>query len=345
MATDSLYIRWSHTGSDDNRTDPGASPWCWSKSLQIINPNDATQDDGLALAEVEQFISVRVDTLLMTTNVAVQAWVCAYGTAGAPFLPSANDTDGLFRDVDDALNPFTANPVAPTEPFTNQLEVKLPWKPLNSDLPAIGAPAGADLHVCLLANVYSTAGVGDGAQIPGPGRPAINVATNRHHAQRNIKVHPAPSSGGMMLIGMFSGNPFEEGDGLFLIGAAGAVKPQLERDDLKRLQAGRWLREDGELPGRGGTLRLADDPLKDLKLAIAGETGQGDVKVRLAAGKPQPLEIEVDVPKAEPGTLHVLDVDHRDGDGELAVGGARVLVLSVDDERYEALQPKYEASV
>ena len=216
MATESLYIRWSESGSDDNRTNPGSSVWWLSKSLQIDNPNDAAQDDGLAVTGADQVISVRVDTVLMTTNVAVQAWVCAYGTAGAPFLPSANGEQGLLRDLDDALNPYTANPVAATAPFTSQLEVRLPWTPLGSDLSAIGAPAAADLHVCVLANVYSTAGEGDGAQIPGPGRPVIDVPTNRHHAQRNITIHPVAAGGGMARMRMFSGNPFAEGERVFL---------------------------------------------------------------------------------------------------------------------------------
>ena len=73
-----LYIRWSETGSDDNRTDPGAARWYLSASLKIINPQDANQDQGLAVTETPQKIRVLVDTKATTTNVAVQVWACAW---------------------------------------------------------------------------------------------------------------------------------------------------------------------------------------------------------------------------------------------------------------------------
>ena len=76
---DNLYIRWSETGSDDNRTNPGAATWYRSASLKIIHPQGAAnQDEGLADTEVQQKIRVLVDTKATTTNVVVQVWACAW---------------------------------------------------------------------------------------------------------------------------------------------------------------------------------------------------------------------------------------------------------------------------
>jgi hypothetical protein len=334
---DNLYIRWSETGGDDNRTDPGAATWYRSASLKIIHPQgDANQDEGLADTEVQQTIRVLVDTKATTTNVVVQVWACAWGTAGQPFLPSAGGVQGLRGDhvvAGGAQQPLTANPAPPAQ----QLSVDIPWKPLNTDLTTIGEPLMPDLHVCLLANCYSTAGAGDGAELIPANLQAFDVPHNRHHAQRNIKLHPLPNGAGRMKIPMFAGNPFAEGEDVFEIQAAETVRPELAKADLEHLQRGRWLREDDELPGRGATLQVADEPLREIALAIGGEKPRnGQVKAEFTAGKPQMLELDVAVPDAEPGTLHVLDVVQRRG-GEEIVGGGRVLLLTVDEKRYAGL--------
>jgi len=336
-----LYIRWSETGSDDNRTDPGGAVAYKSKSLQIINPNDPNQDDGRALTGVDQQIRVKIDSLQVATpNVVVQVWACAWGTAGQPYLPSANGAQGLSRDLDDQLNPFTANPAPPAQ----QLTVDFDWRPRNSDLTSIGEPLTAPLHVCLYANCYSTAGQGDGAQVPPPGPPVINVASNRHHGQRNIRVFPVVNAMDRARIRMFSGNPFAEGEAVFVLQAAELERPRLDKDALKRLQLGRWLRDDEKLPGHGAKLQLAQETVPELGLAIGGEKSRkGPVEVSLTAGEPQPVELDVAVPEAKPGTLHVLDVVHRHEKG--VVGGASVLLLTVDEERYAAFQPEPAAAV
>jgi hypothetical protein len=340
-----LYIRWSETGSDDNRTDPGAATWYLSASLKIIHPQGANQDEGLADTGVAQKIRVLVDTKATTTNVVVQVWVCAWGTAGQPFLPSAGGVQGLRADhtVDPngANQPLTASPAPPAA----QLSVDLPWKPLNTDLTAIGEPLTADLHVCLLANCYSTAGAGDGAQLFPANQQAFDVPHNRHQAQRNIKLHPVTNAMGQMKIPMFAGNPFAEGEDVFELQAEETIRPELAKDDLQHLQRGRWLRDDDELPGRGARLQFADERLPEIALAIGGEKPRsGPVKAELTAGKPQKLELDVAVPEAEPGTLHVLDVVQRRG-GKEVVGGGRILLLTVDEKRYAALhQPGKDSS-
>ena len=344
---DHLYIRWSQTEDangdaiDDNRTDPGAAVAYKSASLQVINTADSTQDEGRAIVGVEQQIRVKVDSLeVSTTNVEVQAWACAWGTAGQPFLPSANGFTGLLAQLDDNLNPYTANPAGPAQ----QLAVDLDWTPTTDDLDEIGETGNANLHVCLYANCYSLAGTGDGAQLPGPGRPPINVATNRHHAQRNIRLVTLPAGLGMAKFKMFSGNPFADGEDVFVLEAAEVRRPRLGERDRARLQDGRWLLDDGELPGRGGKLQLAREPIREISLEVKGGKGRnGSVEVPLTAGKPRAVEVEVAVPEAEPGTLHVLDIVHRHRKD--VVGGAGVLLLTVDKERYAALQPGHAAAV
>jgi hypothetical protein len=143
-----------------------------------------------------------------------------------------------------------------------------------------------------------------------------------------------------MKIAMLAGNPFDEGEDVFEIVATEPSRPELAKGDLQLLQRGRWLREDDELPGRGARLRLADGPLPEVGLAVDGETPRsGPLKAELAAGKPQRLEIDVAVPEAEPGTLHVLDVVQR-RDGEEVVGGGRLPLLTVDEKRYAGLHPE-----
>src|SRR4051794_4523550 len=114
---------------------------------------------------------------------------------------------------------------------------------------------------------------------------------------------------GEIKVRMSSGNPFAEGEDVFEIEAAESRRPELADRDLQQLQRGRWLRDDEKLPGRGARLQLADEPLPEIGLAIGGEkSGSGPVKAELTAGKPQPVELDLAVPEAEPGTLHVLDV-------------------------------------
>ena len=194
-----------------------------------------------------------------------------------------------------------------------------------------------DLHVCLLANCYSTAGAGDGAQTFPANPQAFDVPNNRHRAQRNIKLHPVVNAMRQIKIAMFAGNPFAEGEDVFEIQAAEPGRPELAKGDLQELQRGRWLREDDELPGRGARLQLADTPLPEIALSIGGEKPRsGPLEAQLTAGTPQKLELDVAVPEAEPGTLHVLDVVQRHS-GKEVVGGGRILLLTVDEKRYAAL--------
>jgi hypothetical protein len=326
----SLYIRWRADGSDDNRTDPNGANFVHTPSLAVIDDNVPNPpDDGVATTGVDQQIRVRVDTTLSTPNVVVQAWACAWGTAGMPFLASAGGEDGLERELDDQLDPFVADPAPPA----NQLEVLLDWRPELSDLIDIGAPTNADLKVCLLANVYSTAGIGDGAKLVPPILPSHDPTTNRHHAQRNIAVHPVMNFAGKFKFNLFAGSTLLDGEEQYTIDVTQPRKPTFPRETLTRLQKGRWLVEGGQLAGKGGKLRLADAPLREVGLSVGGERASVKAfELPLAAGKPQLLEVEAVLPEADPGTLHVVDIVQRRG--KRFVGGARALVLAVDEERF-----------
>ena len=147
-------------------------------------------------------------------------------------------------DANGAQQPLTANPAPPAQ----QLSVDIPWKPLNSDLTAIGESLVVDLHVCLLANCYSTT-AGDGAELFPANFQAFDVPHNRHQAQRNIKLHPLPNGAGQIKVPGFAGNPFGEGEDVFEIHAAETIGPELAKEDLQHLQRGRWLREDDKSRG------------------------------------------------------------------------------------------------
>jgi hypothetical protein len=321
-----LYIRWSETGLDDNRTDPGGATWYLSKSVGIYNPANPLQDPGLAITGAAQKIRVNVDTLLTKTNVGVQAWVCAYGTAGQPFLPSALGKKGLLKDLDDQVPPqpltATAGP---------QLTVDLPWTPSPNDLTSLGLNATDDLHVCLLANCYATppGAVPDGQQIVAQ-PPPIDVPNNRHHAQHNITLHGVASLSGGMGMDMFAGNPAGEGEEVFELEVASHHRERLEPQLLKLARNSRW----GPALAASGGPHLGKEPVEDLHLAIGGERGP-KVRVPLTADKPQRLTLGFEFGGDEDNVLRAFDIVQRRSRDRRIVGGARLVTLAVADDVFK----------
>jgi hypothetical protein len=337
-----LYIRWREDGGDDNRTDPGAAPYWLSKSVTVHNPNDPNQDPGVALPGVSQRIRVLVDTQVTTQNVAVQTWVCAFGTAGAPYIPSAGGTAGRLKNLDDQV---PAQPMTATQ--GSQLTVDVPWVPVKKDFEDIGVPTNKNLHVCLLANCFATppSGVPDGAQIAAQ-PPPLNIAANRHHGQHNITLEAVSS--GLTSLGflMFAGNP-ARGELVFELEAREIRRPRLPIDLRDRILRGRWLdsARDERLglkkPINGG-IHFPDRPVKDLGLEIGGERGQ-KVKIPLEGGRPLQLKLKGRLPGGEHGALRAFDVVQRRG--HKVVGGARVITLSVHEKRFEAVEQERLAKV
>lgn len=321
-----LYIRWSETGADDNRTDPGGAVWWLSKAVGIRRADGAPQDAGLALTGVDQYIRVNVSTLLTKSQVGVQAWVCAYGTAGQPYLASAGGAGGLLKDLDDSAVPQPYTATAGPE-----LHVDLPWVPDATDLTDLGLGSSDELHVCLLANCYATPAnaAPDGQQISAQ-PPVINVPANRHHGQHNITLRGMGESSGGMGMMMFAGNPDADGEDVFEVTVE---EQQLERLDTRLVWLVRnsrwadWLAE-------GGKLRPADQPAGEPRLTVAGETGR-KVRVPLTAAKPQRMTLEFETGGRQAGVVRVFDVVQRRGDD--VAGGARLVTVALPDDVFDDL--------
>lgn len=319
-----LYIRWSATGSDDNRTDPGNAVWWLSKAVGIYNPADPLQDPGLAVTGTLQRIRVNVSTLLTKTHVGVQAWACAYGTAGQPYLPSALGTTGLLKDLDDQT---------PPQPYTAtagpELTIDIPWQPDANDLTSLGLDETDDLHVCLLANCYATppGAAADGQQIVAQ-PPPIDVPNNRHHGQHNITLRGVAAASGGMGMMMFAGNPAAEGEEVFELFVVEQLHEQLEPGLVELASNSRW----GPTLAETGELRLAREPAKGLRLDLGGESGE-KLRVPLTAGKPQRMKLEFEFGDGEENVLRVFDVVQRRG--REVVGGARLLTLGVPDDVFK----------
>src|SRR3954464_11036885 len=86
-------------------------------------------------------------------------------------------------------------------------------------------------------------------------------------------------------------------------------------------------------PEIGAAFVTIRPPAAGTALRGGEKSRSGAVKAELSAGNPQQLELDVAVPEAEPGTLHVLDVVQRRGSKEI-VPDERVLLLTVDEKRY-----------
>jgi hypothetical protein len=319
-----LYIRWSATGSDDNRTDPGNAVWWLSKAVGIYNPANPAQDPGLAITGEEQKIRINVSTLLTKTNVGVQAWVCAYGTAGQPYMPSALGTTGLLKVLDDQI---------PPQPYTAtagpELSIDVPWTPDATDLTSLGLEEDDDLHVCLLANCFATppGAAPDGQQIVAQ-PPPIDVPNNRHHGQHNITLRGVASAIGGMSMSMFAGNPDPEGEDLFELVVTEQQPERIDPGLVELVLNSRW----GKTFAEGGELRVAKEPAKGLRLDVAGESG-ARLRVPFTAGKPQRMELGFEFGDGDENVLRVFDVVQSRR--REVVGGARLVTLGVPDDVFK----------
>jgi hypothetical protein len=318
-----LYIRWSATGADDNRTDPGANVWWLSKSVGIFNPSDTTQSEGLAITGVAQKIRVNIDTLLTKDHVGVQAWVCAYGTAGQPYLPSALEHEGLLKELDDQI---------PPQPYTAtagpQLTIDIPWTPDSNDLTSLGYAETDDLHVCLLANCFATptTGAPDGQKITAQ-PPPIDVPNNRHHAQHNIVLHGVASGAGGMSMSMFAGNPAPEGEDVFQLEVVEQRDERLLPELVELARNSSWAEFAAD-----AKLRLPQEPANGVRLEMDAAGGQR-FRAPLAAGKPQRMQLTAEFGSDEAGVVRAFEILQRRG--REVVGGARLVTLGVPDDFFK----------
>lgn len=306
---------------------PTNSPWL-SDALAVINPANGAQDPSKPRLGVVQRLQATVRSSAAREHVHVQFWVCAFGTAGSPYLASAGGTGGLLRPADDLGDNLTVGP-------GGELIVQIEWTPVRADITWIPANQPVpDVHCCLMANVFATDGSNDGAPLAGP--PVLALGANPHHAQRNLTLITSSGAGSAMNLMMFAGNPFEEGEADFRFEVRQLRGHRLLDVELDHLLRRPWIArsEKGlaiEVGGERLPIRVAEEPLEELEIELGGERGPR-LRTTLAAGSPQPLTLRADLPKEE-NVLRFFDVVQHAGDK--IVGGARIMLLTLAKEPRE----------
>ena len=257
-------------------------------------------------------------------HVHVQFWMCAYGTAGMPYLDSAGGTGGTTWPPDDGNPALTHSVVA-----GGLVIVDADWTPAPSD---ITWPQTGDLHVCMLANAYATDGnnnVVDGQPIVS--QPPVFTPGNNRQGQRNLTLIIPPKAKRVDFM-MFAGHPFADGKAKYTLEVQELLDHRMGQVELDDLLFNKWLKEEkGNLvAGKDHVpIRLAEKPLRRLELELEGECGR-ELQQTFEAGNPQQFRLQADVEEDE-NVLRFIDVVQYDEQREI-VGGARAMVLTVPEE-------------
>ena len=318
----------------------GAPPYL-SQALRVVNKTGGSTQpvDRAQLDTANQFVQVSVNNNGQSnvSNAIVQWWACAFsaGMAKSLFLPSAGSTVGRQLPADTVL-------VGVNHTFEDPNQ----WKPTTAEIDAAGlrdpANPAADIHACLFGNVFSP-GV-DGAQMTVQPPNFSDIATNGHHAQRNMALFYAPGQTippVPMNIWMHVGNadPKRAREFQLTITERGLGR-QLEPLVAQHLQRDARIEPVKGSLARGAIPGLAVRIGGELRPILPAKTPLEDLRIEVAARKPAPkLVLEPDgfagirllakLPK-EGNVLRIFDVDQT-LDGR-SVGGARVLFLNVPDK-------------
>jgi hypothetical protein len=336
-----------------NKTPP--SPAWLSGALQVTkSANLQPQDPSAPLLDVvaggtsstyQRLQAVAGNDTAATINtVRVQLWALAFATQAAPslYLESMGGKKGVTIPAGGEL-PIDIGS-GQEQPFTR------PWDAshlLTSTAPEIVSHfVGGKVHCCIYGNVFA-AGDPTSAQIPeqpnGP-HPLLDVAGNRHHAQRNMTIQ-AQSTDGTMAFHMFAANPDPERDQVVVLQATELRPRELQDWELAELDAlGPWIRRTRDAPGGGVPgievvldgrtfpVGIARRPLEDLEMDVADGGAGTELKVGLGAGEARPMRVNATIP-GEEFVLRTIDIAQTHEDG--TVGGARVMVMAVPAELAE----------
>jgi hypothetical protein len=329
------------------------SPAWLSPALTVVKSAGLDQDPGTPVLDVDpaapstesqqiRAVAGNDGTPAATfQGVRVQLWALAFATATASslYLGSMGGTKGITIPAGGAM-PIDIGP-GQQQPFTRDWDATYG---LTSTEPEIVSHfVNDEVHCCIYGNVYHPNDAAS-ASIPdvptGPG-PLLNVAGNRHHAQRNmtIKMHDAADS---MAFHMFAANPDPERDQVFMLQIAELVPRKLEGWELYELDAlGPWIRRTREAPGDGipgieividgktYPVRIAREPLEDLEMDVRDAGSARELKVELGADEARRMQLNASIPDEE-FVLRILDVTQTQDDR--TVGGARVMVMTVPEE-------------
>jgi hypothetical protein len=344
VAVPSLYL---------NKTPP--SPAWLSPAFSIVKSAGLNQNPDWPILDVNpsapstefqrlQAVAGNDPGAGMANAVRVQLWALAFatGTASGLYLASMGGTKGSTIPAGGAA-PISIGP-GQEQPFSR------PWDKthgLTSTDPDITSHfVNNEVHCCIYGNVYhasdaASAAIPDVATGPGP---LLDVAGNRHHAQRNmtIKLHGTARKMGFH---MFAANPDPERDQVFTLQIAERPPRKLPEWQLDELDAlGPWIRRTPEAPGEGVpgieividderyAVGIAHERLEDLEMGIKGEGGGREVKIELGADEARPMELNATIPD-ERFVLRIIDLAQTQGD--TVVGGARIMLMTVPDELLE----------
>jgi hypothetical protein len=341
VAVASLYL---------NQVPP--SPAWRSPALSVVKSAGLNQDAGTPVLDVDPVAPSTESQQIRAVagndgspaatfaDVHVQLWALAFATATAPglYLSSMGGTRGITIPAGGAM-PIDIGP-GQQQPFERDWDAT--YNLTSTDPEIVSHMVGGEVHCCIYGNVYHPNDPGS-APIPdvasGPG-PLLDVAGNRHHAQRNmtIKMHGASA----MAFHMYAANPDPEEDQVAVLQIEELVPRKLQNWELAELDGlGPWIRRTREAPGGGipgievvvdgkpFPVRVAREPLEDLEMDVK-EAGSGrELKVELGAGEARRMRLNASLPD-EDFVLRIIDVAQTQRDR--LVGGARVMVMTVPDE-------------
>jgi hypothetical protein len=331
------------------------NPVWMSPALSVKKSSGLNQDPNTPILDVDPTASptqyqrleaVAGNDTTGTTffNVHVQLWALAFATGMAQdlYLNSMGGTAGVTVPGPGAP-PINIGPEQ-TATFSRNWDKS---HGLTSTNPEITQHfVNNEVHCCIYANVYNPADVGTAAipNVPTGPAPLLDVAGNRHHAQRNmtIKLHSTPKKMGFH---MFAANPDPERDQVVVLQIRERPPRKLQDWLLAELdELGPWIRRSREAPeggvpgveividGERYPVGIAKEPIEDLEMEISDAGGGRELKLELGAGEARPMQLNASLPD-ERFVLRILDVTQTQDDK--VVGGARVMLMTVPDELLE----------
>ena len=327
------------------------SPAWLSSALSVVKSAGLDQDAGTPVLDVNpiapstEYQQIRAvagnDTASTTFNdVRVQLWAYAAATATASglYLSSMGGSQGVLIPAGGALQ-IDIGP-GQGQPFTRDWDKTYDLTAGDPDI--ISHFVNNEVHCCILGNVYQSA---DGTSAPIPSSPnpgaLLNVATNRHHAQRNMTIKKHPTNF-RMDFPMFAANPDPDRDQVFTLQLAEHQPRKFHGWELAELDAlGPWIRRTDETP-RGGIpgievvidgkpqpVRVARKALEDLEMDIEDEGAGPELRVGLGADEARRMFLHATIPDEE-FVLRIIDVAQTQD--ERTVGGMRLMVMTVPEE-------------
>jgi len=329
------------------------NPAWLSPALSVVKSANFDQDTGTPILDVDpiatptDYQQLRAvagnDTGSTTFNdVRVQLWAYAAATAATQglYLNSMGAAPGVLIPAGGmtiGIGPGQEQPFTRNWDATNGL--------IAGDSQIMSHFVNGEVHCCILGNVYGAGDASSGPVSSANPLADLQIATNRHHAQRNMTIKKHPTNF-RMSFPMFAANPDPEREQVFQLRVAEHPPRKFQGWELAELDAlGPWIRRsdgprEGGIPGievvidgKPQPVRVARERLDDLELEIEDEESGPERKVELGADEARRIFINATIPEEE-FVLRIIDVVQT-ADGKTPVGGMRLMVMTVPDELLE----------